>query len=356
VIVLHIREHPPILRATVLRTSLGKIAATLAITLATIGAILVASFAFTPSSAKAAGSRPARGARLTVGAVTQALADNSTRPWTKKDLSEVVTFERATHARAAIVMWYADWAHGKVDLAQLRAVSRRGSLPEITWEPDDYLRGRNQPNYTLASIIAGRHDAYIRSWARALHAYGKPVLLRLAQEMNGGQYPWSEGVNGNRVGQFAKAWRHIYNIFKRAHARNVRWVWSELARGGAPLNAGEYPGDAYVDIVGLSGFNGGTQLRNWGGWRSFGGVFDHSLDMLRVIAPHKPVQISEVGTVSRGGNAPAWVTGMFHDLARRSYVRSLLWFDVNKQADWRIAGRMAARFASGLRWLRTHAG
>jgi cellulose synthase (UDP-forming) len=355
-VLLHIREHPPILRSTVLRASIGKLSATLATTLATIGALLVANFALVPSPATAAAGRPARPARLAVGAVTQALADNSTRPWTAPDLSQVVTFEQAAGTHAAIVMWYADWAHGKVDLAQLRAVSRRRSIPEITWEPWDYLRGGRQPQYTLASIIKGRHDAYIRGWARALHAYGKPVLLRFAQEMNGGQYPWAEGVNGNRAGQFAKAWRHVYNIFKRAHARNVRWVWSELARGGAPLNAGEYPGDAYVNIVGLSGFNGGTALKGWGGWRSFGGVFNHSLDMLRVIAPHKPVQISEVGTVSVGGNAPAWITGMFHDLAKRRYVRSLLWFDVIKQSDWRIAGRLATRFASGLRWLRTHAG
>ena len=334
-----------------LRVSLGKLAATVATTLATIGLILVAS-ASTPFSAAAATEATGTSSRLAVGAVTQALADNSTHPWTKPDLSQVFTFEHAVHTHAAIVMWYADWAHGKVDLAQLRAVSRRGSLPEITWEPWDYLRGRHQPQYTLASIIAGHHDAYIRSWAQALHAYGKPVLLRFAQEMNGGKYPWSEGVDGNRAGQFAPAWRHVYNVFKRAHAWNVRWVWSELARGGAPLNAGEYPGDAYVNVVGLSGFNGGTALKGWGGWRSFGGVFDHSLDMLRVIAPHKPIQISEVGTVSLGGNAPAWITGMFRDLAGRPDVSSLLWFDVKKQADWRIAGRMAARFAAGLRWLR----
>jgi cellulose synthase (UDP-forming) len=367
VVALHIHDHPPIMRATVLRNSLGKLAATAGIALLTIAAILGSSFALTPAPARSAplsratarpsAAAPARAAGLWLGVVTQALADNSTRAWTAPDLSEVASFERSARARASIVMWYADWQHGKVNQAQLQAVRRRGSIPEITWEPWDYLRGRHQPRYTLASIIAGRHDAYIRSWAVGLRAYGNPVLLRFAQEMNGGQYPWAEGVNGNRPGQFVKAWRHVYNIFKRAHARNVRWVWSELARGGAPLDAGEYPGDAYVNIVGLSGFNGGSSLRGWGGWRSFGGVFDHSLAMLKAIAPRTPVQISEVGTARAGGSVTGWVTDMFHDLARHPEVRSLVWFDVRKQADWRITSpRLAAAFAAGLRWLRTHGG
>jgi cellulose synthase (UDP-forming) len=356
VIVLHIYDHPPMMRMMVLHTSLGKLAAAVATALVTIAAIVASSFVF-PSPARSAmlprAGAPVLSAPLSLGVVTQALADNSTRGWTVRDLSQVVSFERTVRARARIVMWYADWQHGQVNQAQLQAVSRRGSIPEITWEAWDYLRGARQPKYTLASIIAGRHDAYIRSWAVALRRYGKPVLLRFAQEMNGGQYPWSEGVNGNRTGQFVRAWRHVFNIFKRAHARNVRWVWSELARGGAPLNAGEYPGAAYVDIVGLSGFNGGSAMRGWGGWRSFGGVFDHSLAMLRLIAPRKPVQISEVSTARIGGSVSRWVTGMFGDLARHPEVRSLLWFNVKKQADWRVRGsRMAAAFAAGLRRLR----
>jgi cellulose synthase (UDP-forming) len=349
VFVLHIREHPPILRATVLRTSLGKLAATLATTLATITAILVSSFGIAPSSAAAAPGQTAHASRLALGTVTQALADDSTRPWTTHDLSQVVGFEHAARSHAAIVMWYEDWAHGKVSLAQLRAVRRRGSLPEITWEPWDYSRGGHQPQYTLASIIAGRHDAYIRSWARALHAYGKPVLLRFAQEMNGHQYPWAEGVNGNRTGQFAKAWRHIYNIFKRAHAHNVRWVWTPLA---APLSAGEYPGDAYVNIVGLSGFNGGTAL-HWTGWRSFASVFDQSLATLHQLAPSKPVQISEVSSAEAGGSKAAWIAAMFRDLAGHPEVRQLIWFEVAKQTDWRVSSskQAAAAFATGLRTL-----
>ena len=98
-------------------------------------------------------------------------------------------------------MWYSDWANvRRPDLGQLRAVARRGSLPEITWEPWDHAKGLwvPQPAFRLRRIIAGRYDALIRRWARDLAAYGGPVRLRFAQEMNGNWYPWAETFNGNR--------------------------------------------------------------------------------------------------------------------------------------------------------------
>jgi hypothetical protein len=250
-------------------------------------------------------------------------------------------------------MWYADWRHTRLNIGQLRTVSRRGSLPEITWEPWDYLRGAHQPAYTLASIISGRHDGYIRGWARGLRAYGRPVLLRFAQEMNGSWYPWAEGVNGNRRGQFAQAWRHVWRIFARLRVHNVRWVWSPVARGGFPIDVREYPGNAYVDIVGLSGFNAGTALPpTWGGWRSFGAIFGRSLGTLRRLAPAKAVQISEVSSTSSGGSQPAWIADMFRYLAAHRRIRSLVWFDLSKQTDWRITSRRSGTaFSAGFRRL-----
>jgi beta-mannanase len=252
-------------------------------------------------------------------------------------------------------MWYADWAHGRAELAQLRAVSARGSTPEITWEPWDYTVGlrRAQPAYSLASIAAGRHDAYVLTWARTLRAYGKPVLLRFAQEMNGDWYPWGAGIGGNRAAQFIAAWRHVHDIFVREGATNVKWLWTPVARYGLALSTADYPGDAYVDMIGLSGFNGGTAL-HWTGWRSFAEVFDRSLATVQELAPTKPVQISEVSSAEAGGSKAAWITAMLADVRRHPQVVGLVWFDVAKQADWRVnsSARAVAAFASGLSGLR----
>jgi cellulose synthase (UDP-forming) len=356
VIGLHIFDHPPTMRATVLRLSLQKLAATVAVGAALVFAIAVPLLSIPgEASAAAAAASVHRTAPLAIGVTTWPLAINSTTLWQPKDLATVTAFERLVHTRASIVMWYSDWAHTRLDVSQLRAVAAHGSEPEITWEPWDYLGSARQPAYSLASIIAGRHDAYIRTWALALRRFRRPVLLRFAQEMDGSWYPWSEGVNGNRRGQFVAAWRHVWGIFHHLRATNVGFVWSPVARGGFPLNVHQYPGNAYVDVVGLSGFNAGRALpRSWGGWRSFGAIFDTSLAKIAAIAASKPVQISEVATTAKGGNQTAWIKAMFADLAKHRQIRSLVWFDLNKQADWAFTSARAGRaFAAALRQLNT---
>jgi nucleotide-binding universal stress UspA family protein len=46
---------------------------------------------------------------------------------------------------------------------------------------------------TLASIAAGGSDAYLRSYADAVVAFGHPVILSFGHEMNGNWYPWGYG-------------------------------------------------------------------------------------------------------------------------------------------------------------------
>ena len=96
-------------------------------------------------------------------------------------------------------------------------VERRGSIPEITWEPWDTTKplGASQPRYSLRNIADGKFDSYIRTWARTLAAYGGEVQLRFAQEMNGDWYPWGRGTNGNTPAEFVKAWRHVHEHLHR---------------------------------------------------------------------------------------------------------------------------------------------
>ena len=147
--------------------------------------------------------------------------------------------EAAVGARAAIVGTFATWA-GAPDFPRpfADAVNRRGAVPLISWEPWDAERGgADQPAYALQTIIAGEHDALIDRWARQVRAYRRPVMLRFAPEMNGDWLPWSTGVNGNRAGQYAGAWRHVRARFRRARAGNAVWVWNPIAAydGATPL-------------------------------------------------------------------------------------------------------------------------
>lgn len=290
---------------------------------------------------------PPGSASVDIGVTTLPLARDSWRLWQPTDLTSVNSFEHSIRKHVSVVMWYVDWAHRRPLQGQLAAVASRGSVPEITWEPWDSTRPvRTQPHFALRRIIAGRFDAYIRRFAAELAAYGRPVRLRFAQEMNGSWYPWSEAANGNHAHEFVRAWRHIHDLFDEAGARNVQWVWSPAA---IAIPKEQYPGDAYVDWVSLSLFNGGSQLR-YDRWRPFVQLVKPSVARLRSIAPGKPVELSEVGCAERGGNKPGWITGMFASLGRDPGIKSLIWYDLAKGSDWRVesSSRSIAAFASGV--------
>lgn len=235
-----------------------------------------------------------------------------------------------------VVLSYADWSR-ELDVAGLEAVTRRGAVPLVTWEPWVAGAGAVQPAYALDRITAGEHDAYLRRWAEGLKAFGRPVLLRLAHEMNGDWYPWAEGVNGNGAGDYVAAWRHVHDVVAAVGVPEVSWVWSPNVPfpGSAPL-PGLYPGADVVDAVALDGYNWGTAVP-WSSWTSPEALFGPGLEQLRQLAPGLPVLVAETASAEVGGSKPDWVRALVAYLAAQPDVTALVWFDHLKEADWRIA-------------------
>ena len=318
-------------------------------TLALLGyqqGILAPSTASPPSPPPPA-TAPSHGT-LRLGVTTGPLARNWWTTWTRSDLHTVSTFEREAGNAAAIVMWYADWQHNAKPLAwQLNAIANRGSVPEITWEPWDASKGlyKSQPRYRLRNIIAGRFDAYVWKWARSLAAWKHPVRLRFAQEMDGNWFPWSDYANGNHRGEFVRAWRHVHRIFDLAGATNVEWVWSSAFSSPAT-----FPGARYVNVLATTCQNGGRRLFARG-WQSFARGCGKAITHTHSLAPRLPLQLAEVASAEAGGSKAQWITEMWAYLARHREVTSIVWFDIVKEADWRISSSAAAQraFAAGAR-------
>jgi len=245
-----------------------------------------------------------------------------------------------------LVMLYADWARpgivGGSDFptASLSVIAAHGATPLVTWEPWDPAAGAAQPSFSDAAIAGGAHDDYIRGWARAAKAYGRPFQLRLAHEMNTTAYPWGTGVgnpNGNTPDQYIAMWQHVYTLFAAEGVTNVSWVWSpntESASG--PFYTQLYPGDAYVDWVGIDGYNGGSALP-WGGWLSLAQVFDRSYRSMSALTS-KPLMLAEIGSAEAGGDKAAWITqGFLTDLPKRyPGVRAVIWYNWAKETNWRV--------------------
>ncbi len=249
----------------------------------------------------------------------------------------------------SVVLWFADFRQ-QPPISGLDAVVARGATPLVTWEPWVWGGGTTQPAYALARIANGEHDAYIRSWADALRAWGRPVMLRFGHEMNGNWYPWSEAVNGNRPGDYVAAWRHVRSVFTAAGATNVKWVWSpNISYTGSLALAGLYPGHDAVDVVGVDGYNFGSTSQGTT-WTSPAALFGPTLDELRALAPGKPLMIAETASTELGGSKAEWVGSFFTWLATQPDVKTFVWFHHQKETDWRInsSADSASAFRAGL--------
>jgi Glycosyl hydrolase family 26 len=108
-----------------------------------------------------------------------------------------------------------------------------------------------RPMGTLAAGAAGTYDEEFTTLARTLVHYGEGnAILRLGWEFNGTWYPWSV-TNQTDAAHFAAYFRNIVTTMRVVPGSSFRYVWNPTS-GSEPESArNAYPGDAYVDYVGL---------------------------------------------------------------------------------------------------------
>jgi hypothetical protein len=251
------------------------------------------------------------------------------------------TFESHTHKKVTFVNLRQGWV--SFDAAPFQALRDRGALPLVTMGLD---------GTTLAGVAAGTQDRQIREWAQKAKAWGYPFLIRPWWEMNGDWYPWGRDPN------FVAAWRHFHDLVVAEGATNVTWawivngIWSEPASDPAPY----YPGDAYVDWVGMDSYNWGLNPLQPDRWETPAEVVDPTLDRLEQIAPGKPVCICEIASTEIGGNKARWIRNLLVTyLPYRPSIKAFLWFNWNVQQagstgrwDWPIESSFGARLS--FRW------
>ncbi|MEU8923832.1 glycosyl hydrolase [Kitasatospora sp. NPDC048545] len=270
------------------------------------------------------------------------------------DLGPLDEFTAAVKHQPNVLEFSVGWWDRKFDRRVFDTVAERGIMPMVAWEPWDYrkeakedkLRGE-QPEYALSNIIDGRFDDYIKTWAEGVKGLGYPVALRFAHEMNGYWYPWAEQSNGNRKGQYVQAWRHVHDIFKQVGATRVTWVWSpNVDYENATSLSSLYPGDDYVDWIGLSGYYGTTGVEKY---KSFDQIFQPTIDQIRAFS-RKPVVITETGATDTSGLKAQWITEMFSQLPQHPDIIGVIWYESRKEVDWRVAASTAASeaFAAGV--------
>lgn len=109
------------------------------------------------------------------------------------------------------------------------------------------IRGSIQIQMQPFNLDDVKDAAYIRDFAKAAKASGIPVFLRFGGEMNGNWVPW-----GLQPEKYIEKFKIVHDILAK-DAPNVAMVW---APNFFPWDnmANYYPGDDYVDWVGVSAY------------------------------------------------------------------------------------------------------
>jgi len=248
--------------------------------------------------------------------------------------------EAALGRRVPQVVVFSDWSQPFPDL-DAREARARGKTLQITWEPWHF----SNPNaVALKDIGNGKYDAYIDSWANGARSFGGEVWLRFGHEMNGNWYPWTISAQGGNAAPYVAAFRRIHDRFRKAGASNVRFIWCFNAES-VPQTAWNdpkraYPGDDYVDAIGMDGYNFGDTTAH-SNWQSFSELFAQPYATATQTWPRKPLFISETACSSTGGDKSKWLREMDASLRTRfPRVESLTWFEAAKEADWRVLSNL----------------
>ncbi len=253
---------------------------------------------------------------------------------TSETFQAIAELEDSLQTVFPLVQIYTAWGskrHQRFPFTELNAIHNIGSIPIVTWEPwltdfdKELMPGLSDVTVRdkegLKAIARGVYDVYIDKWATDAKSYGKLMFLRFAHEMNDPyRYPW--GPQNNEPEDFIAAWRYVVERFRAAGADNVIWIWSPHPAYG--MFDEYYPGDNYIDWVGVGTLNYGT-VAPWSQWWTFDEIFAKHYELLAKY--NKPIIISEFGSLAVGGDRAKWFKEALTDFpVRYPGVRSLVFF------------------------------
>jgi Glycosyl hydrolase family 26 len=168
---------------------------------------------------------------------------------------------------------------------------------------------------SIQACASGAYNSHWQEFGRVISSYGLGrSIIRLGWEFNGGWYTWK----ATQPATWAECWRQIVTS-ARATAPGLQWDWN-VNRGvtsGLTNPALAYPGNAYVDTIGVDSYDMWPAASTDAGWQTqLNGTQGLNYWLAFATQHGKKLAIPEWGNVttgsSAGGDDPAYVQHM-HD-------------------------------------------
>jgi mannan endo-1,4-beta-mannosidase len=244
------------------------------------------------------------------------------------DMSEVHQIQDELDYHFPILLHYTNLSQTYNITDILTRARDDGHVVELTLQTPVY-DAQAQANMVY-DVLDGKYDNYLHQYAAEVAAFGHPVLFRPFNEMNGDWCVYSAYWAARDCSTYVELYRYLYNIFEQEGANaNTLWVWNpnEKSFPNFAWNDADnyYPGDKYVDVVGLTGYNTGNYYEGET-WRSFKEIYE---PLYKHMAPQysQPLMITEFACSAIGGDKPAWAEDMFSDLQDHPRIKIAVWWD-----------------------------
>ena len=254
---------------------------------------------------------------------------------------QIADYNAAAGKKISVVTWFAsayengrmtNWSQNYVP--NLARVKRLGAVSLIKFSTQDYAYDKTHKSAELKLIANGTWDEYFKQAAIAIKQFGGPVFISIDHEMNGNWYPYSQSYPGAQTtaADYVAAWKRIVDIFNNNGATNVAWVWApNVPDVGGISYQNYYPGDDYVDWIGVSLYSGNDP-------RALDTIYNQ-------FSVRKPFFITEWATAPEKNKYNArfpgeveWVKEFFDSL-NQNYprVKAISWFNWNQgDGDYRL--------------------
>ena len=268
---------------------------------------------------------------------------------------DVSWYESTVGKQVAWVYTSDNWFESRAfPVSRCRWVTRLGKVPYLRLMlRSNENQNRPEPLYNVPAITAGKFDADLKQWARDAKAFGAPLIVEWGTECNGKWFSWNGWWNGrgqtdgfgdptkpDGPERFVAAYRHIVDLMRGQGALNITWVW-HIDRSDVPEVAWNrfenyYPGDGYVDWIGVSVYGPQSPIDRWD-HAPFARQFDPAYQRLNVLAPSKPVLVPEFGCALHNEwvAADQWADGALRSLLslRWPRVMGFCWWNETWEND-----------------------
>ena len=207
-----------------------------------------------------------------------------------------------------------------VPVEDIRENYEKGKLIELS--------PQNITTDEIYDVLDGVYDEYLIKYAKDIKALDIPILFRLNNEMNGDWCCYCDYHYSKDAELYVKYWQYIYNVFKERGVDNLLWVWNPNSKSFPNFSWNKdlvyYPGDEYVDIIGLTAYNTGNYYAGEY-WTSFYELYDELYNEYSRIF-EKPFMITEFACSSYGGDKAKWVNDMFDTIKNYPKIKVAIWW------------------------------